>query len=266
MEARDNNPKGISSGMEILDFLTDGFRDGTLSLIGSRPSGGKTSLALSLARNIAINNNIPAGYITTEISAYNIVSRIISMQSRIGIRWLRTGLLRPEDFSRLDQAASVISDKPLFITELTEPHADELCSEIRRMALNHDTKIIFIDSLIPYNWSNKASSLLKNLAGELRIPIAAAVNLEGTGVKRPPRIGDFEGYPRLAACADTIIFLHSRPAKKTEDRRRIYMPLIIQKARYGSTGTFHVCFMPECAEFRDLTTDEMLKDEKKKEK
>src|SRR6056297_273122 len=138
---------GVPTGFSDLDNMTSGFQDSEFIIIGARPSVGKTALALTMTANIAIHQKIPCGFFTLEMSNMALMQRLIASEARIGSQTLRTGMLKPSDFKSLTDAAGLIYEAPLWITDVPNTKLLDLRSQARRMVAQLGVKIIFIDYL-----------------------------------------------------------------------------------------------------------------------
>ena len=136
---------GIPSGLNDLDSMTSGFQNSEMIIIGARPSMGKTALALSMMQNIAIDRGIPCGFFSLEMSADQIAQRLLSQIARIPGTKLRNGMLKIEDFKKLQDAAGECFNAPLYIVDTPNMKLLDLRAMARRMKVNQKVQIIFID-------------------------------------------------------------------------------------------------------------------------
>jgi replicative DNA helicase len=262
---------GIPSGFDALDNLTSGFQNSEMTIIGARPSIGKTALALSMATNIAVKHKIPCGFFTLEMSEISLMMRIVSAESKINSNNLRTGLLRPTDFNKLTEAAGRIYESPLILQDTPNIPLLDLRSLARKMVMKHMVKIIFIDyiGLISPEDSNQPrheqisqiSRSLKALARELDIPIVALSQVGRQSEGKAPSLADLRESGALEQDADLVLFLHRDRFLDREDDTRetsqvIKTDLIVAKQRNGPTDTVHVAFIPHFTRFENLSYDD----------
>ncbi|RKX72265.1 MAG: replicative DNA helicase, partial [Spirochaetes bacterium] len=262
---------GIPSGFEGLDNLTSGFQNSEMTIIGARPSIGKTALALSMATNIAVRNNTPCGFFTLEMSDVSLMMRVVSSESKINSNNLRTGLLRPTDFNKLTEAAGRIYDSPLILQDTPNIPLLDLRSLARKMVMKHDVKIIFVDyiGLISpedtkqprHEQISQISRSLKALARELDIPIVALSQVGRQSEGKAPTLADLRESGALEQDADVVLLLHrdrvvDRDDDEHENSSVIKTELIVAKQRNGPTGTVNVAFIPHFTRFENFSYDD----------
>ena len=261
---------GIPSGFELLDSLTNGFQNSELTILGARPSIGKTALALSMAANIAVTNRVPCGFFTLEMSAIALMMRVLSAESKINSNTLRTGLMRPKDFNKLLDAASEIYEAPLILQDTPNIPLLDLRSLARKMVNKHEVKIIFIDyiGLITpedarpprYEQISAISRSLKALARELDIPLVVLSQVGRQTEGKAPTLADLRDSGALEQDADMVLFLHRERILDSEDEPQDNMggvrtELIVAKQRNGPTDTVPVTFIPHFTRFENFSYD-----------
>jgi replicative DNA helicase len=247
---------GVPSGFTELDRLTNGFQDAEFIVIGARPSVGKTALALTMAANIAIKQKIPVGFFSLEMSSMAIMQRMLSMESRIDSQRLRSGMLKPSDFSRITEACSRIYEAPLFISDASDLKLLDLRAQARRMKSNQNVKIIFVDYITLISSENReiprheqiaeVSRSLKSLARELSIPVVALSQVRRETEGKRPALADLRESGSIEQDADVVIFLH------TEDMKSGDREVIIAKQRNGPIGDFRLTFLRDYTKFEPL--------------
>jgi replicative DNA helicase len=268
IEQLSNNPNafsGIPSGLTDLDAMTSGFQDSEFIVIGARPSVGKTALALTTASHIAINLRIPTAFFSLEMSEHALMNRIISSEARVSGEKIRTGRLSSADLNDLMDAAGRIYEAPLYIVDMPNMKLLELRTMARRLVLERQVKIIFIDyiTLITHENSDlprweqisSISRSLKSLARELQIPIVALSQLKREAEGKQPNLADVRESGSIEQDADLILFLHrERELNKTADQRseQIETELIVAKQRNGPIGKANVWFKPNLAKFVNM--------------
>jgi replicative DNA helicase len=265
IEELSSNPNaftGIPSGLTDLDAMTSGFQNSEFAVIGARPSVGKTALALSMAIHIAIHQRIPAAFFSLEMSEHALMNRIISAEAQVPGERIRTGRLRTNDLNDLIDAAGRIYEAPLYIVDMPNMKLLELRTMARRLVLERNVKIIFVDyiTLVTHEnadlprWEQIAaiSRSLKSLARELQIPIVALSQLKREAEGKQPNLADVRESGSIEQDADLILFLHrDREINKTADQRsdQIETELIVAKQRNGPIGKTNVWFKPAFAKF-----------------
>ena len=262
---------GIPSGFDALDSLTSGFQNSEMTILGARPSIGKTALSLSMATNIAVRHRIPCGFFTLEMSDVSLMMRVVSSESGINSNNLRTGLMRPADFNRLTDAAGRIYEAPLVLQDTPNIPLLDLRSHARKMVNKHGVKIIFIDyiGLITpedtvqprHEQISSISRSLKALARELDIPVVALSQVGRQSEGKAPTLADLRESGALEQDADVVLFLHrerilDREEEAHENSSVVKTDLIVAKQRNGPTGTVHVAFIPHFTRFETFSYDD----------
>lgn len=259
---------GIPSGFPALDKLLSGFQDSEFIVIGARPSVGKTALALSMASNIAIHRKIPVGFFTLEMSDMAIMQRLIASEARIGSQKIRTGMLRPADFKNLTDAAGLIYDAPLWISDTPSMRLLDLRAQARRMRSQFGVRIIFVDyiSLINNEHADlprheqiaEVSRSLKAFARELAIPVVALSQVTRDVEGKRPTLASIRESGSIEQDADVVIFLHRNRGESAEDpehANNIETEVIVAKQRNGPVGTVRIAFVPRYTRFESLAED-----------
>jgi len=212
--------RGVPTGYHALDNYLAGLQKSDLIIIASRPSLGKTTLALDIARNIGIKNKIPVGIFSIEMAKEQLIDRILCAEADVDLWRLRTGRLSGEgpgnDFERIQQAMDVLSEAPIFIDDAASPTLMQMRTMARRLQAEHGLGLIVVDYLQMIQPSNNYDSSvqqvteisrgLKTLARELDIPVLALSQLSRAVESRSPsipRLSDLRESGCLAA--DTLI-------------------------------------------------------------
>lgn len=256
---------GIPSGLPELDSMTSGFQDSEFIVIGARPSVGKTALALSMASHISVRERIPCAFFSLEMADMAIMQRLISSEARISSEMIRSGLIKPSDFSALMEAAGRIYEAPLYIIDMPNLKLLDLRTMARRLRAEKDVKIIFIDYLTLITHENaelprweqisSISRSLKALARELRIPVVALSQLKREAEGKQPTLADLRESGSIEQDADLILFLHrEREHDKSRDERSpvIETELIVSKQRNGPVGKVSIAFIPKYTRFESI--------------
>lgn len=254
---------GIPSGFNDLDTMTSGFQNSEMIIVGARPSMGKTALALSMMQHIVLDKGIPCGFFSLEMSADQIGQRLVSQVARIQGQKLRSGLLKVEDFRKLQDAAGDLFNAPLYIVDVPNMKLLDLRAMARRMKVDNKVQIIFIDYIglitsetpdLPMHEQQSAiSKSLKSLARELEIPIVVLCQLARTAEGEEPNLAQLRGSGSIEQDADMVMFIHgNRNANKetnegydpVQDRK-----LIVAKQRNGPIGDVELVFLSSFTKF-----------------
>ena len=268
---------GLSTGYTKLDDYTSGWQPSDLVIIAGRPAMGKTSFALSLAKNIAVDLQEPIAFFSLEMSNVQLVNRLISNVCEISGKKILNGQLDDEEWSRLDKSISALQNAPIYIDDTPGMSIFELRTKARRLVREKGVKIIMIDYLQLMNASgarfgsrqeevSTISRSLKGLAKELNIPVLALSQLNRTVENRDglegkrPQLSDLRESGAIEQDADMVLFVH-RPEyyrlfqdEKGNDLRG-KAQIIIAKHRKGSTGDVLLNFKGEYTRFDNI--DEM---------
>ena len=254
---------GVPSGLNGLDELTNGFQKGEITIIGARPSMGKTALALTMMQHIAIENAVPCGFFSLEMSATQIGQRFFSQIALIPSSKLRGGTLKVNEFKKLQDAAEICNTAPLYVVDMPNIKLLDLRALARRMVSNYGVQIIFIDyiGLITsenptapvYEQQSAISKSLKSLARELEIPLVVLCQVGRNAEGMEPNLAQLRGSGSIEQDADAVMFIHGERAKNddgnydpVQDRK-----LIVAKQRNGPVGNVDVVFLSKCTKFED---------------
>ena len=267
---------GVPTGFQKLDEKTSGWQSSDLVIIAGRPAMGKTSFALSLAKNIAVDHGTPIAFFSLEMNNVQLVNRLISNVCEIPGNKMLNGQLSPDEWERLDKNVRLLQGAPLYIDDTPGLSIFELRTKARRLVREKGVKIIKQDYLQLMNANgmrfgsrqeevSKISQSLKGLAKELDIPILALSQLNrsvesrdnsnGVDGKRP-QLSDLRESGAIEQDADMVLFVH-RPEyyhiltdEKGNDLRGMAQ-IIIAKHRKGATGDILLTFRGEFTRFQD---------------
>lgn len=241
---------GISTGFHDIDKHTSGLQDKNYIIIAGRASSGKTAISMNIAENVAIDQKIPVGIFSLEMSAEALVGRMISSRSRTNERKITAGEANEQDFKKITLAAAAVSSAPIFIDDTAALPIDQLCAKARRMKANHGVGLIIIDYIqlvkFPKHAGNdvmeisNVSMAVKALAKELGIPIIALAQMNREiekGQERRPRMSDLKGASQLEQDADLILMLQlSNPGEAAMNPSIVQVSALIAKQRNGIVG------------------------------
>lgn len=269
---------GVASGFDGLDRKTSGLRGGEMFVIAARPSMGKTSLAMNIAENVALQGHAPVGVFSLEMTGESLVMRLLCSLARLDQHKVREGDLQPEDFQRLNFATDQLSKAGLYIDDTPALTVRELRGRARRMWLRHHIKLIVIDYLQllrspstrrgDFNRQQEISEIssgIKALAKELDVPIIVLSQLNRDlerDKSRKPRLSDLRESGAIEQDADIVGLLyradpdnpHKAASSEDDDdtpRHAEATPvnLLIAKQRNGPTGDVHLTFLRSYTRF-----------------
>lgn len=265
--------RGVSTGFIDLDKILSGFQKSDLIILAARPSLGKTTLALDIARNAAIAHNIPVGIFSLEMSKDQLVDRLLSAQSGVNLWKIRTGNLTAKgennDFVRLQQAFGVLSNIPLFIDDANASTVTQIRAMSRRLQSEHELGLIVIDylQLLQPSRHNPQSSMvqqvteisrgLKGLARELNIPVLVLSQLSRaiehrTGKGGMPKLSDLRESGAIEQDADVVMFIYRKDKGEEHSDKKNIADILIEKHRNGPTGKVPLYFNEKAVRFESL--------------
>ncbi len=257
-----NNPEtrndyiGIPSGISELDRMITGLNKSDLIILGARPGMGKTSFALNIARNVAVNSGKTVCFFSLEMSRDQLAQRLLSSEAAIKSEKLRTGDLQPEEWTRLQQAGGQLSKTELYLDETPGITVAEMMAKLRRMK-KCDLVIIDYLGLVASDAKNKNENRvqqvseitrsLKIMAKELKIPVIACAQLsrgtETKGKSHKPPLSDLRDSGSIEQDADIVLFLYrdsyydSEKGADEDKSDKNKSECIVAKNRHGETGT-----------------------------
>jgi replicative DNA helicase len=264
---RKEHVTGVGTGFEKLDIETSGFQPSDFIIIAGRPSMGKTAFALNIAQYVGVHGRGSVLVLSLEMSAQQLVQRMLCSEAKVDSQSVRTGYLVPADWGRLTAAAGRLSEARIFIDDSPGLSVLEARAKARRMKAEHGLDLLVIDYLQLMRGRNQEnrqqeiseiSRSLKALAKELNIPVVALSQLSRAVESRSqrdfrPQLSDLRESGALEQDADLILFLYRPKVYKDDvppDEEKI-AEVIIGKQRNGPIGTVRLIFLPEYARFEN---------------
>jgi replicative DNA helicase len=264
---------GLGTGFIDLDKMTSGLHGGEMIVIAARPSVGKTSLAMNIAEAVAIDQNLPVGVFSLEMTSESLVMRMLCSRARVNLRNVREGFLVERDFPKLTGAAGKLSSAPLFIDDTSGLSILQLRAKARRMAQQYGVKLFVVDYLqLLHSTSRRAenrqqeiadiSNGIKSLAKELNVPVIVLSQLNREMEKeknRKPQLSDLRESGAIEQDADVVCLLYKPKPKggsgeddeggAADDQEAERIDLVIAKQRNGPTGDVHLTFLKPYTRF-----------------
>jgi replicative DNA helicase len=259
---------GISTGFVEFDRMTSGLHPSEMIVIAARPSMGKTALAMNIAEYVAINEQLPVGVFSLEMSSQQLVQRMLCSRARVNLQRVRDGFLGERDFPSLTAAASKLAEAKIYIDDSASLSILELRAKARRLKAQQDVSLIIVDYLqLLRSTSRRAqdnrqleiseiSAGLKALAKELKIPVIVVAQLnrqpeQRTGGK--PRLSDLRESGSIEQDADLVGLLVRPELYEEDEEARVEKAgeaeLIIAKQRNGPVGEIPLTFLKEYTRF-----------------
>ena len=260
---------GVSTGFEQIDEMTSGLQPADLAIIAARPGMGKTSLCLSIVQNVAIREKGAVAVFSLEMSAEQVVMRLLSSEARVELQRIRTGKLYDSDWPKLTIAAGVLAEAPVYIDDTASINMLEIRAKIRRLIseIKTDLRLVVIDYLQMMSGRLRSenrqqeiaeiSRALKALAKELSVPVLVVSQLSraperrGTDENRP-QLSDLRESGAIEQDADLVGFIYREAYYKKDTKNPNEAEIIIAKQRNGPTGTIKLAFIKEYTRFENL--------------
>ncbi len=255
--------RGIQTGFSDLDNILSGMQASNLLILAARPGQGKTAMVVNMAQNVAIEQKLPVGIFSLEMSQEELVDRLLIGQADVDAWRLKTGKLSETDFSKLSQAMGELADAPIFIDDTPGISISEMRTKARRLQLEQGIKLLIIDYLQLADpgrrYDNRVQEVsivsqgLKNLARELKIPVLAVSQLsravEHRG-ERKPQLADLRESGAIEQDADVVMFLYRTDAEVSTNI--IPTKLLIAKHRNGPMGEVDLLFRGDRIRFYNM--------------
>ncbi|MFC1638893.1 replicative DNA helicase [Patescibacteria group bacterium] len=269
--------RGTPTSYKDLDNVLGGMQKSDLLILAARPSVGKTSFALDIARAAAVQHNIPVGIFSLEMSKDQLVDRMLCAEANVDLWKLRRGMLSDQDgengdFARIGHALGKLADAPIFIDDTANINVMEIRSKARRLQSEHGLGLLVVDYLQLMESRGRAqdnrtqevaemSRALKGIARELDIPVVALSQLSRvTEQSKPaiPKLSHLRDSGSIEQDADVVVFIYRKAADRNyrlEEiplEERYLAEVIVAKHRNGPTGTVKLYFDEQRVSFRDL--------------
>ena len=270
--------RGVSTGFHKLDDLLAGLQKSDLIILAARPSVGKTSLAMDIARNAAVKTGLPVGIFSLEMSKEQLVDRLICSEAGVDLWRMRTGKLNENqgefnDFERIGRAIGTLAEAPIFIDDSALSNIMEIRTKARRLQMERGLGMIIVDYLqLMTSYGNMESRTLeiaditrglKALARELNIPVLALSQLaRAVEMSKPaiPKLAHLRESGSIEQDADVVMFIY----RKSQDRNyradeinpeeKNIAEIHIAKHRNGPTGIVNLFFDEARVSFKNLDT------------
>jgi len=269
LEQRKELITGIPSGFKDLDALTAGFQNGDLVVIAGRPSMGKTAMALNIAEHVAVESEKSVAFFSLEMSAMQLVLRLIASLSRISLQKIRTGFVGHDNWSRIHRASEQLYEAKIFIDDTPMQTVLDIRSKARRQKAETGLDLVIIDYLQLLHSRGKVENRvlevgemtrsLKGVARELDVPIVLLSQLSRKVEERTdkrPQLSDLRESGSIEQDADVVGFVYREEVyRKDKPEVQGRAEFIIGKQRNGPTGTVKLTFLNECTRFENISYD-----------
>lgn len=265
--------RGVPTGFYDLDNITSGLQKSDLIVLGARPSLGKSTLALDIARNVARMTELPVGIFTLEMSKDQVVDRLISAESGVSMWKLRTGKLSSDgdgednDFEKIQAGLDSLAQigQRIFIDDSSSPTVLQIRAMARRLKSERGLGLLVVDYLqlirteknyeSPVQQITEISRNLKALARELNVPVLAVSQLSRGVEARPdqrPRLSDLRESGSIEQDADLVLLIYREDRVKKDSEKKNIAEIMVAKHRNGPTGSLEVFFDEDQVSFKNL--------------
>lgn len=259
---------GVPSGFTDLDRLTSGFQKSDLVIIAGRPSMGKTAFALNIARNAAVEHDIPVAVFSLEMSRQQLALRLLCCEARVDSYKVRSGFFGEREWDQLTDAAGILSKAPIYIDDSPSLTVLQMRAKARRMKAEKDLGLIIVDYLQLMKGRegsdnreqeiSEISRSLKALAKELNIPVLAVAQLN----RRPdvredkrPVLADLRESGAIEQDADVICFIYREEMYNENSKQKGIAEILVRKHRNGPTGSVSLAYLEQYTRFENLALE-----------
>ncbi|OPX30493.1 MAG: replicative DNA helicase [Candidatus Omnitrophica bacterium 4484_171] len=257
---------GIPTGFADFDIKTAGLQNSDLIIVAGRPSMGKSAIATSIAEYAAVEEKIPVGFFSLEMSKEQLMQRFLCSQAKVDVHKLRTGFLAPSEWPILTAAAGRLSEAPVFIDDTPALNIFELRAKARRLKAHHNIQLIIVDYLQMIRSVRRGESrqqeiseisrALKALAKEINVPVVAVSQLsravEARGDHRP-QLSDLRESGAIEQDADVVVLLLREEYYNPTPENKGIAEAIIAKQRNGPVGSVFLGFIKEYMKFVNIS-------------
>lgn len=257
--------RGVPTGFRDLDQYLSGLQKSDLIILAARPSMGKTTFALDIARQASLNHGTPTVIFSLEMSTQQLVDRMLAAQSRVNAWNLRTGNLSSEnEFAKIRDSLDSLSKAPIFIDDMAGNSIVRMRSVCRRIRAEHGIGLIIVDYLqlmsTSKNYDNMVNQVteisrsLKALAKEFDVPVIALSQLSRAVESRGgrPRLSDLRDSGSIEQDADVVMFIHREDKGKDESEKTNIAEILIEKHRNGPVGKIDLYFDEKTTSFLSI--------------
>lgn len=255
---------GVATGFADMDQLTGGLQRSDLVIVAARPSVGKTALALGMAYGAAITHGKTVGIFSLEMSAEQLVTRLLSTETGVDTHRLRMGQINDGEWDRISRAFGRLAEANIFIDDTAAASIMDIRSKARRLQAEHGLDLLIIDYLqlmTARRSENRVQEIseisrgLKGLARELNVPVVALSQLSRAVETRSdhrPMLSDLRESGSIEQDADIVMFIYREEVYEPETDKKGIAEIIVAKHRNGPVGTVHLRYFNQTARFADL--------------
>ncbi|SEQ81425.1 replicative DNA helicase [Lachnospiraceae bacterium NE2001] len=260
---------GLRTGFKNLDYMLTGLHGGELIIIAARPGMGKTAFVLNIAHHVAIREKTPIALFNLEMTAEQLVTRLMAVDSMVEAGHLKTGDINDSEWGKILESTQNLNTAPLFIDDNSSITLNELRTKCRKLKQTKNIGLIVIDYLQLMNSTGKVESrqlfiaevsrALKSLAKELNVPIIALSQLNravDTRQDHRPTLADLRESGAIEQDADVVMFIYRDDEYNKESEKPGVAEIIVAKQRNGSTGTVELVWIGKYTKFANINYGE----------
>ena len=255
---------GVPTGFMDLDRMTGGLQRSDLIIVAARPSVGKSAFALGLAYGSAVLHGKSVGIFTLEMSAEQLVQRLLATETGVDSHRLRLGMIDDDEWDRVSRAFGRLAEAQIYLDDSAAASIMDIRSKARRLQAEQSLDLIIIDYLQLMSGRrsdnrvqevSEISRGLKQLARELNVPVIALSQLSRAVEQRAdhrPMLSDLRESGSIEQDADIVIFIHREDRYDENSEKKGIAELIVAKHRNGPVGSINLRFFDKTAKFADL--------------
>ncbi len=260
---------GIATGFADLDYKMAGLQNSDFILVAARPSMGKTAFVLNIAQYVSVKHDTTTAIFSLEMSKLQLINRVISMESHVDSKNIRTGNLSPSEWTSIAEGASNVGMSHLVIDDTPGITIGELRSKCRKLKRDNNLGLIMIDYIQLMSGGGKSESRqqevseisrsLKGIARELNVPVIALSQLSRAVESRPdkrPMLSDLRESGAIEQDADVVMFIYRDEYYNKDSDRKGVAEIIIAKQRNGPVGTVELAWIPDLTKFANLALEQ----------
>lgn len=258
--------RGLNTGFTDLNGVTSGLMPGQMIIVAARPSLGKSTFALDIARHVSIRDKIPSAFFSLEMGRQELMDKVFSAEAGIAFQHVKSGEMTDEDWDRLARRMPDIQSAPLFIDDTEDMTVMEIRAKARKLKQRHGIRLVVIDyvQLLRHGGRQaetrqqevtEISRNIKLMAKELDVPVIALCQLNRgpeQRTDRKPLVSDLRESGSLEQDADIVILIHREDAYEVESARAGEADLILAKHRGGPKCTITVASQLHMSRFKDM--------------
>jgi replicative DNA helicase len=259
---------GVPTGFRDVDEMLQGLQKGNLVIVAARPGIGKSSLVTNIARNVAVESQVPVALFSLEMSRVEIGMRLLCSEARVQWHKVRAGMVAAEDWGRIVEAAEVLDPAPLFIVDSGNVTIVDIRAKARRMKSQHGLGLVIVDYLQLMSSHQRVdnrqqevaeiSRSLKLLAKELDVPVIAVSQLNRDPERRTdkkPQLADLRESGALEQDSDIVMFIHRDPLSEDMQQKGL-AEIIVAKHRNGPVGKLTLTWLEHLTLFRNYAREQ----------